>query len=51
MTCTILGSVVVNCTKHYLRQRFVQFTTTGEFAVRDPPAPVITPRNDPPFGG
>ncbi|KAI9449240.1 hypothetical protein BJY52DRAFT_271470 [Lactarius psammicola] len=36
---------------YHLRQRFVQFTTTGEFAVRDPPAPVMTPRNDPPFGG
>lgn len=36
---------------YYLRQRFVQFTTTGEFAVRDPPVPVITPRNDPHFGG
>ncbi|KAH9024808.1 hypothetical protein EDB85DRAFT_249319 [Lactarius pseudohatsudake] len=36
---------------YYLRQRFVRFTTTGEFAVYDPPVPVITPRNDPSFGG
>ncbi|KAI9430971.1 hypothetical protein H4582DRAFT_1338204 [Lactarius indigo] len=36
---------------YHLRQRFVQFTTTGEFAVRDPPVPVNAPRNDPSFGG
>ncbi|KAH9043481.1 hypothetical protein EDB83DRAFT_2523783 [Lactarius deliciosus] len=36
---------------YHFRQRFVQLTTTGEFAVHDPPVPVITPRNDPAFGG
>lgn len=35
---------------YYLRRRFVQFATTGDFAVHGPPAPVFTPYNDPRFG-
>lgn len=34
---------------YYLRQRFVRFTTTGEFTV-PPPAPIVAPRSDTPFG-